>query len=197
MSGRTDLLYPQAKPASRPGTLDTEHRGQRLLSKRNEYILDLHAWTASQGGDSTCPEPTDPVSPEDAEELGELLLAAYRGSVDDEGETLEEAVAVVEGFFKGAYGPPLLDTSRCLRDQGGILSACLVSHWEKRQAPLICFIMSHPAHKGKGLGRTVLEAALRFLATGGYLQVHAFITEGNIPSEALFLSRGFRVVETP
>ncbi len=54
------------------------------------------------------PQQTDPrwslraVTQDDIPALAQLMLDAYRGAIDDEGETLADALAYVQGTFAGA-----------------------------------------------------------------------------------------------
>lgn len=45
------------------------------------------------------------VTPEDAEALATLMLEAYRGTIDDGGETLADAQVEMHGFFDGKWQP--------------------------------------------------------------------------------------------
>jgi hypothetical protein len=49
--------------------------------------------------------PARPVLPDDAPALAQLMLDAYRGTIDDEGETGEEALAEFNAMLDGKYGP--------------------------------------------------------------------------------------------
>lgn len=45
-----------------------------------------------------------PFEGSDATAVGTLMMAAYRGTIDDEGETEADAIAEVERVVAGAYG---------------------------------------------------------------------------------------------
>ena len=90
----------------------------------------------------------------DLDPLAELLLAAYRGTLDDEGETIVEAVAEVQSFFEGRLGGRAdLGCSRIELDGDRPVSACLVTWWEEEEAPLIAHVVTHPEWQRRGLWR--------------------------------------------
>jgi hypothetical protein len=66
--------------------------------KRLRMVLDLNS----------APGPTDiacrTVAPSDQEALAALMLDAYRGTVDYEGETLEDAFREIGHTLSGSYG---------------------------------------------------------------------------------------------
>ena len=53
-------------------------------------------------------------------------------------------------------------------------------------------IVVDPAHRGGGIGRQLLEAALAALKAGGAPRVLLSTAEGNTAAQRLFLSAGFR-----
>ncbi len=54
--------------------------------------------------------------------------------------------------------------------------------------------MTGPRWKNKGMATIVLEKALGSITDHGHTEVHAFITEGNRPSEVIFNRLGFAKV---
>src|SRR5262249_55679657 len=95
------------------------------------------------------PPPTDPlaraVTAEDAAALAELMLQAYRGTVDDEGEGPEGARAEVARVLGGAYGPFDFDASELVERDGVVVAATLVTEYQG--SPMIAFSMTSPAWK--------------------------------------------------
>jgi hypothetical protein len=129
--------------------------------------------------------------------LGELLLDAYRGTIDDEGETLKRAIAEMQGYFDGKYGRALPEASAVAWRGPVPVSLSLVSWFAPTDCPFISYVATRSDSKGVGVGRLVLCESLRRLGRNGYGQVRAFITKGNAPSEALFKGRGFAPVANP
>ncbi len=119
------------------------------------------------------------------------MLDAYRDTIDYDDETLEDAIDEVRSFLEN--NTALLHRSYLVEDDGTIVSAVLVSRAEGR--PFIGYVMTLPSHKNQGLARLVTSTALERLAGDGHETVVLYITEGNIPSEALFRSVGAVQVE--
>jgi GNAT superfamily N-acetyltransferase len=128
----------------------------------------------------------------DREALAALVLEAYRGTVDDEGEDLAGARrAVAESFERSA----LLGASWVASFDGVPVSAVLMRRW--REQPLVTFIVTTPAHQGQRIASVLVHRALSSLLRSGESEAIAFITEGNIPSERLFTRLGFQRMPPP
>jgi ribosomal protein S18 acetylase RimI-like enzyme len=127
-----------------------------------------------------------------ADTLAPLLLASYRGSVDDEGEDLEGATGEVERTLTGVYGPLLADASFVAVDGDRPVGAVLVTLWEER--PLIAHVVVDPAVKRVGLGTDLMNAAANALAAAGRTELDLFVTEANEPAVRLYRSLGYRAL---
>src|SRR5262245_15552335 len=102
---------------------------------------------------ATQPTPTSPLTTVDSwtsDALAPLLLAAYRGSVDDEGEDLEGATGEVERTLTGVYGSLLTEASFVAADGDRPVGAILVTLWEDR--PLVAHVIVDPSVRRTGLG---------------------------------------------
>ena len=130
---------------------------------------------------------------EDREALALLMHDAYVGTIDDDGETIDDARNEVRSIYEGTYGEALLDTSWVYVDAGQLLAACLITFWEG--APLVASLMTAAQIKGRGLAGQLLRAALTNLSQRGYQEVHAFVTQGNTPSERALARAGFQRIE--
>lgn len=133
------------------------------------------------------------IEPSDAAALGALLLAAYRGTVDDEGETLDDAVAEVEGVLGGSNGPFLFDASFVVEDEDGPIGASLIAMWESR--PLLSYLVVHPRARRRGLGSFLIARSGDALLAAGHPELDLFVTEANEPAVNLYRKLAFRVVD--
>lgn len=163
------------------------------MATRHEYRLDLTRFR-------TAPEEL-PASlalrhptQEDAEALAALMLDAYTGTIDYDGETFDDSKAEINRLLTGEYGDFLPEHSWLCSEEDETLSACLVSFWQVRHMPLLSYVFTSAQAKGRGLAQIVLNRSLCSLSSDGYHDVHAFITEGNTPSERLHLRAGFAVL---
>lgn len=166
-----------------------------IENQRIQYILTL--------SDPGLPFPLPPtmnfplalraLCPTDVEAVAGLMLDAYRGTIDDSGETLADAYDEVHAYLVGQRGGPALLQESCLGFVNNqLVAACLVTQGETGQPPLIAYVMTHAAWKKQGVGRVILTATIQTLARSHYPAIWAVITQGNTPSERLFASLGFR-----
>lgn len=125
---------------------------------------------------------------DDVETLADLMLDAYRGTLDYDDETLEDARSEVARYFAGS---PLLDCSGVCVADDRVLSASLLGLWRDRDCPIVSYVMTGADRKNRGLASLLLARSLARLAEAGYPEVRAVITEGNGPSEAVFARAGF------
>lgn len=126
----------------------------------------------------------------DLTDLAELMLDAYRGTIDYDGESIDEAESEVSDYFASS---PMEEASYVATVEGSIAGAILVSTWQ--QEPLISYVMTRPEYKNQGLGTLLLSEAMSTLRQSGNDRVHAFITDGNTPSVALFRGAGAKLIE--
>ncbi len=136
-----------------------------------------------------------PPVPEDADALGELLLDAYRGTLDDEGETLHDARAVARDLFGGGSGTFLWAVSEVIEADGRLAAATMLTTWQ--DLPFVAFMVTAPSHQRQGLARAGLQRAINRLAAGGETVVRLVVTQGNARAEALYESLGFRPEARP
>ena len=129
----------------------------------------------------------------DTQALANLMLDAYRNTIDWEDETLQDAVDEINGFLAGQA---LLNESLVLSDEQGYQCACLVTYLEKQEAPLIAYIMTAARAKKTGLAHRLLQEVLYRLQVAGYARVLAAITDGNVPSETLFSNFNFQEIKS-
>jgi L-amino acid N-acyltransferase YncA len=113
------------------------------------------------------------------------VLDAYRGTIDDEGETLADALEAVDEWLGLAIAPH----SVVLEEEGRLVAASFVVTVDDRHY-IDPVVVAAPA-KQRGLGSALVSASIRSLHDAGVVEVGATITDGNEPSERLFASLGF------
>lgn len=132
-----------------------------------------------------------PLNPGDREALAKLLLDAYAGTIDDEGETMVEALEAIDDWLDDA---PMLDHSPGAEAEGRLVSAVLMMRLDGE--PFLAIVATHPDHKGRGVGRAVVAHSLDGLRAEGHERVRLFITRGNTASERLFARLGARPISS-
>ena len=131
--------------------------------------------------------------PSDADALATLMLQAYRGTIDDEGETPEETLGAVQQLFEGGFGALLWAVSEVIDDFDAagprLISATLVTLWEDR--PLLAFTITAPDQQRQGLARAGMQRVMNRLRAGDESELRLVVTRGNVAAEALYASLGF------
>jgi ribosomal protein S18 acetylase RimI-like enzyme len=127
-----------------------------------------------------------PVSEMQRDEMAALLLRAYRGTIDDEGEDLDDARDAIDHYL----GIILRDHSIVVPRGGELIAMCFVV--VVGDIHYIDPVVVDPAHKRGGLGRACVVTSLRAMAADGITEVGATITDGNTASERLFAGLGFQ-----
>ncbi|HET8526235.1 MAG TPA: GNAT family N-acetyltransferase [Actinomycetota bacterium] len=122
-----------------------------------------------------------------------MLLAAYRGTVDDEGETEDDAIGEVERTVEGQYGPFLPEASFVAEDGGRIVGASLVTLFESR--PFLAYVVVHPDAQRRGIGASLIAASGNALLSSGHTELDLYVTEANEAAVALYRKLGFEQVE--
>jgi ribosomal protein S18 acetylase RimI-like enzyme len=125
----------------------------------------------------------------DREPLARLMIAAYRGTVDDEGETEADALAAMDMLFAGEFGEYDGEASEVVERDGDIVAATLLTTWEG--SPFVAFSMTTPAHQREGLARGGLLRAMGRLAARGEACLDLVVTSANEPAVALYRRLGF------
>jgi ribosomal protein S18 acetylase RimI-like enzyme len=129
---------------------------------------------------------------DEREPLAELMLAAYRGAVDDEGETIAEARQEIENVLVNAERPLVPEASFVIELDGTLASASLVALF--RGAPLIAHLMTDARYKRRGLGLSALLSSTEALRAQGWSTVGLYVTDSNEPAVTLYQKLGFQTI---
>jgi GNAT superfamily N-acetyltransferase len=129
-------------------------------------------------------------TPDDLPALAALMLDAYQGTIDDDGETLDDALTEVASFFNGGSVPPLLDCSFIAFEDDRAASASLIRLYRAR--PLAAYVYTGRAWKNRGLAAALLQLSINALARTGFQTLTLWVTAGNTPAEHIYRKLGFR-----
>ena len=121
------------------------------------------------------------------------MLVAYRGTVDDEGESEPDAIAEVERTMGGEYGPLLDDCSFVVEDRERIVGASMTTLFDSD--PFLTYLVVDPEMQRRGIGTFLVAASGNALLSAGYARLDLFVTEANEPAVNLYRKLGFRVVD--
>ncbi len=126
---------------------------------------------------------------DDELDLSRLMLAAYRGGVDDEGETEADALALVRDTFDGRVGPFLPHCSFARWRGREMVAAVVVTVFQAM--PMIAFCVTAPAHQRQGHGEALIAAAITALDEAGWAKVQLFVNPLNERALRLYRRLGF------
>jgi pimeloyl-ACP methyl ester carboxylesterase len=138
--------------------------------------------------------PCRPITTDDIPALAQLVLDAYKGTIDDEGETPDEALQAIQDTFAGTSGELLNSCSFVIEEHGQALACTIVTLW--REQPLLAYVMTHPTVKNQGMGRFLIQKSMESLLAQGQQDLSLFVTKGNLPAQHLYATLGFQTLWT-
>lgn len=116
----------------------------------------------------------------DALAVGRMMWAAFRGSSDDEFDTVADAEAEVFQTLDGKWGPFLAEASLVAVLASEVVSAVLLVLDDAHdRAPLLAFAVTAPERQGQGLGGWLIENAVRSLDALGITELHLAVAPMN------------------
>jgi GNAT superfamily N-acetyltransferase len=131
------------------------------------------------------------VKPDDGDLLGELLYAAYLGTIDYRDESLDDFKQELLETLFGRYGNMIWSASFVALDgEGKAVSTCLVTDNEKL-GPLLAFAASLPVCQKKGLATVLIKKSLLALKASSVSALTLVVTPGNRSAVSLYRKLGF------
>ncbi len=133
------------------------------------------------------PRPDDEA---DVEALGQLYYNAYRGAIDDIGQSPADAMNEAKETLGGYFGRFLANCSFVLDGNDGLAGATLVTEASEDTA-LLAEVMVHPGYRGRGYARPLIQAAMNACLDEGWKKMILTVTRNNVPAEGLYRRMGF------
>jgi ribosomal protein S18 acetylase RimI-like enzyme len=130
------------------------------------------------------------ITEAEVSKLAVLMDAAYTGTIDDEGETIEQCADEMRGTITGKYGPFVAQASNFILVNEEAAAACLVTMWKDK--PLIAFSMTNPKFQRQGLSGLLIKKAINELTGIGEKHLFLVVTEGNNSAQNLYRKIGFK-----
>lgn len=125
------------------------------------------------------------------EELAPLMLAAYRGTPDDEGETLQDTVEVLRSAMDGGFGTWIPEASFVGTDGNGHQLGAVLTAREEDGTPFVAFVFTHPDHAGHGVASALLDHVSTTLAAVGQSELRLWVSTANERALRLYRHLGF------
>ena len=135
------------------------------------------------------------ISEKDISSLGMLMLESYRGTIDYEGESLEDSTSEIRNTINGQYGHLLKQCSFVIKENRHAISACIVTWSEEEKLPLLTFSMTHTDFKNLGMGSFLIKKSINALISQKYRELYLIVTEGNKEAQHIYEKIGFSVFE--
>ena len=130
----------------------------------------------------------------------DIRLAALQEAPDAFGSTYAESILYTDAQWQGRLQDlnPATDLPMTILDEGSFV--CL--GWARIEQPdlLVANLYSMwvaPSHRGRGLGRDLVNAAIDWAKAKGMERLELDVTLGNNAAESLYLSMGFVPVGDP
>jgi GNAT superfamily N-acetyltransferase len=133
------------------------------------------------------PRPDDEA---DVEAIGQLYYNAYRGAIDDIGQSPADAMNEAKETLGGYFGRFLANCSFILDGNDGLAGATLVTEAYEETA-LLAEVMVHPGYRGRGYARPLIQAAMNACLDEGWKKMILTVTRNNVPAEGLYRRMGF------
>lgn len=131
------------------------------------------------------------IAKDSSTELGQVMYEAYKGTIDYDDETVEQAIDEMRGTLNGKYGKLIKDASVYIENNGAIASAIIYCFFEEESMPLLTFSMTRASEKGKGHAKRLIKESLMRLKELGYSLCCLYVTKGNEPAISIYKTIGF------
>jgi ribosomal protein S18 acetylase RimI-like enzyme len=134
------------------------------------------------------------LEPTDAGRLATLMVVAYAGTVDDQGEPPSFAEAEARRTIAGRYGEVRWDASLVAHASGDESVGTTVVTRDRGHL-LLAFALVAPEWRNRGLGTALIIRTANRLAAEGATKWTLAVTVGN-PAQRLYERLGFRVARS-
>jgi ribosomal protein S18 acetylase RimI-like enzyme len=126
--------------------------------------------------------------------LGELLYTAYHDTVDDEGETVDEAHDEAAKTIAGNYGDVLWECSFLLSRNNKTIGVTLVTNYYEDGIPLLAFSLTRPGYQRQGVAAHLISCSQAALLQHHNInRLRLVVTASNTPAVNLYQKIGFEV----
>lgn len=131
-----------------------------------------------------------PIENFETEVLANLMVDAYRGTVDwEEGDNETQALVEIKETMSGKYGSFQAKASGAIVDSyGNPISALFVSIFEGR--PTVIFLFTRKDHLKQGFATSLIRNSAYVLEKSGHSEIALYVSTEN-PARMLYERLGF------
>lgn len=126
------------------------------------------------------------------EALAEAMLDSYMGSVDYEGETLDETLVELENVISGDYGEFLSEASFVIIDNEEVQACILICLY--RGEPTVTYNFTRKSAQRMGYQTLLIGRSAEILYEKGYHSLYLYVHLENKGALRLYESLGFQEV---
>lgn len=126
------------------------------------------------------------------EEIASCALDAYKGTIDYEGENLEQTIEEVQRVYEGFYGPFMTVASFIYREHEMVYAGLLTCLY--RGEPTITYTFTRKSRQRLGYATQLIGLACQRLYELGYHSLFLYVTLENRDALRLYESLGFQEV---
>ena len=123
------------------------------------------------------------------EVLAPVMLTAYEGTPDYEGETLDETVGELREVLDGKYGAVITAASFVAYD--GEAPVAAITTVTEDELPLVALVFTLPNYGGNGIASALLAAAAASLHDAGHPIIRLAVNPDNLRAVRLYRHLGF------
>lgn len=127
----------------------------------------------------------------DAKALGDLLFYAYRGTVDDQGETIDDALIEAKNTLDGFYGLVIWPASFVIERNGELLAGLVVTAWPRENDYLLAFSVTRPEYREQGFATELIRLSQKELFRMEGRKLALFVNERNYKAISIYRKCGF------
>lgn len=130
-----------------------------------------------------------PITQEDITKIAATMLEAYEGTVDQQEETLEEAILEVGKIIKDGYGPFIAEASYWIEMNHEAAAVICINLWDEK--PLITEIYTGKRFLHRGMASALIRKSMETLNRMGYDEIILNVTAENSNAIQLYEKLGF------
>ena len=130
-----------------------------------------------------------PITQKDITKVAATMLEAYEGTVDQQEETLLEAILEVEKIIKDGYGPFIAEASYWIEKNDEAAAVICINLGDKN--PLITEIYTGKKFLHQGMASTLIRKSMDTLYHMGYDEIILNVMTENLDALHLYEKLGF------
>ncbi|HSO57307.1 MAG TPA: GNAT family N-acetyltransferase [Paenisporosarcina sp.] len=130
------------------------------------------------------------ITQKDITKIAAAMFEAYEGTVDQQEETVEEAILEVGKIINDGYGPFIAEASYWIEVNDEAAAVICINLWDEK--PLITEIYTGKKFLHQGMASTLISKSMDTLNHMGYDEIILNVTAENSNALHLYEKLGFK-----